>query len=271
MDDWLPRTPIWLLGVALFAITVAATVAGGWLGKRADRMPVQWGHLSEAQTGYVVAAVYTLLGLLVGFTFSIAVERYQLRRELVVQDANAIEQLYLQAQLLGEPDRSRFSALLVQYAENHIALGHAHHENAETANLIASDGALQRDLWRATVSAFRTIRTIDFSSTFVDSVNGVIRIDAERKAVRQGQIPYPIILLLMIYSITAAGLLGAVMNSRKGEIISVVLLFFSTLALMVIADLNRPVEGLIRESQQPMEQMLARLKANPPAKYQVTP
>ena len=268
VGDLLSRTSIWLLGLLLFLAMGAAVLVGAWLSQRVDRLPDRWGHLTETQIGYVVTTVYTLLGLLIGFTFSVAVERFQYRRELVVRDAAAIEQLYLRAQLLEEPHRSRFSDLLVRYAANHIELAQVRREDAHAAKLLAQDNMLERDLWTATVPAFQSIRSIDFSSSFVDSVNEVIAIDVERKAVRSGAIPRAIIVLLIFYSLIAAALLGAVMKSRKGEIVSVVLLGLSTMALMLIADINRPVEGTIRESQEPMKRMLERLRANPPAVYQ---
>lgn len=267
MPDLLVRTPIWLLGLMLFLATFAAAMVGSLLARQ-DRLPDRWGQLSEAQIGYVLSAVYALLGLLVGFTFSVAVERYHHRRELMVQDANAIEQLYLRAQLLDEPHRSRFSDLMVRYAENHIALAQVDRRDADATKLVAEDNALLRDLWTATVPAFQSIRGIDFSSSFVDSVSQVIWTDAERKASREAQIPRTVIWMLFFYSIVAALLLGGVMKSRKGEIVSVALLGLSTLALMLVTDINRPVGGTIREPQGPMIRMLARLKANPPAVYQ---
>lgn len=268
MGDWFSRTPIWLLGIGLFLVTVAAAYAGWRLSRWFASNPGRWGQLTESQEGYIITTVYTLLGLLVGFTFSIAVDRYQDRRELVIRDATSIEQLYLRAQLLDEPHRTRFSNLLVRYAENHLALAKVRHDDIQAKTLIAEDQLLQQDLWTATVPAFQNIRTLDFSSSFVDSVNDVIRTDAERQAARRAQIPRTVILLLIFYSIVAAALLGAIMKSRKGEIASVFLLALSVLALMLITDMNRPVEGTIHEPQEPMERMLARLKASPPAVYQ---
>ncbi len=249
-------------------ITIIASLAGAWSNRRLERHSERWGHLTEAQIGYVVTTVYTLLGLLVGFTFSIAMDRYQQRRELVVQDASAIEQLYLRAQLLDEPHRSRISDTAVRLAENHVRLAAARHDDSHAARLISEDRLLLRDLWMDAVPAYQSIRTLEFSSSFVDSVNKVITIDAERKAARQAQIPRSIILLLIFYSIVAAVLLGAVMNSRKGEWISIGLIGLSTLALMLVTDINRPVEGTIREPDEPMLQMLERLKEGPPATYQ---
>jgi ABC-type transport system involved in cytochrome bd biosynthesis fused ATPase/permease subunit len=147
-------------------------------------------------------------------------------------------------------------------------LAQRHHDDAGAAKLIADDQQLLRDLWTATVPAFQSIRTIDFSSSFVDSVNQVVRADADRKAARRAQIPTTVIVMLIFYSLIAAALLGAVMKGRKGEAAAVIMLSLSVLALMLIVDINRPVSGTIHESQEPMKRMLMRLKANPPAVYQ---
>jgi hypothetical protein len=248
--------------------TAGLALAGARVSSWLSDKPGHWGKLTEAQEGYVVGTVYTLLGLLIGFTFAMAVERFETRRQLVVEDADSIEQLYLRAQLLDEPHRSRFSNLLVRYTQNHIQLAQTHRDNAAASKLIAEDQQLLRDLWTATVPAFQSIRTIDFSSSFVDSVNQVVKADADRKAARRAQIPSTVIAMLILYSLIAAALLGAVMRGRKGEVASIIMLALSVLALMLIVDINRPVSGTIHESQEPMKRMLMRLQANPPAVYQ---
>lgn len=268
LGDWLSRTPIWLLGLWLFLATIAAALAGGRFSAWLARREPGWGKLTDSQEGYVITTVYTLLGLLVGFTFSLAIDRYQDRRQLVTAHATAIEQVYLQAQLLGQPHRTRFSNLLVRYAETQLEIARMRYDSPEAERLLADDSAQERDLWTITVPAFESIKSTDFSSTFIQSVNDLLRIDAERSAARRAEIPRPVLGLLILYSIVAAALLGAVMKSRKGYVVSIFLLGLSTLALVLITDLNRPVEGTIREPQEPMERMLARLKANPPAVYQ---
>ena len=111
-------------------------------------------------------------------------------------------------------------------------------------------------------------RWIDFSSSFVDAIADLIRIDAERKAMRRSQIPTTILAALALYTLVAAAVLGGVMRSRKGRQFNLVVLALNVFALMLVTDINRPVQGTIREPQEPMERMLARLKANPPAVYQ---
>lgn len=268
MDEWFRTAPIWLLGLILFLCTGACALAGARLARVIAEKPGHWANLTEAQEGYVVGTVYTLLGLLIGFTFALAVDRYEARRQLVIQDANAIEELYLRAQLLDEPHRTRFSNLLVRFTENHLQLAEQARDGPATARLVADDQDMLRDIWTATVPAFQSIRTIDFSSSFVDSVNQVIRADADRKEARRAEIPTTVILMLIFYSLIAAVLLGAVMKGPKGEAISIIMLALSVLALMLIVDINRPVGGTIRESQEPMKLMLKRLQANPPPVYQ---
>jgi hypothetical protein len=95
-----------------------------------------------------------------------------------------------------------------------------------------------------------------------------MNIDSERHAARRAEIPTTILVLLIFYSLVAAAVLGAVLRSRKGQQISAALIGLNVLALMLVADINRPVEGSIHESQEPMERMLARLKASPPSVFQ---
>jgi uncharacterized membrane protein YecN with MAPEG domain len=268
MGDWIRTTPIWILGVVLFFATVACAYAGASLSKWIARVRGEDGQLSDSQQGYVVSSVFALLALLVAFTFGLAMDRYQTRRQLVVEHANAIEAVYLKSQLLDEPHRSRFASLLVSYAQLQVQLASLRRDDASAQRLLAEDDSDLRNLWTATVAAFQSVKTLDFSSSFVDSVTDLVKVDAQRKAVRRAQIPTTILAALLFYTLVAAGVLGGVMKTRKGRQFSVVLLALNIFALMLITDINRPVEGTIRESQEPMERMLARLQANPPAIYQ---
>lgn len=267
MGEWFRTTPIWMLGLLLFGATAASAYGGSALSSWVSRYRYE-GELTEAQQGYVVSSIFALFALLVAFTFGLAVDRYQTRRLLVVQEATAIETAYLKAQLLDEPHRSRFANLLIRYSENQLAIAQILHVDPTARKLLAEDDALVRDLWTATVPAFQSVKTIDFSSSFVDAIADLVRIDAERKAMRRSQIPTTIIAALVLYTLVAAAVLGGVMKTRKGRHFNLVLLALNILALMLVTDINRPVQGTIREPQEPMERMLARLKANPPAVYQ---
>lgn len=264
MGELFRTTPIWLLGFAL----LLASIAGAFLGSRIGRFLSAQGSeahkLTENQEGYVVTSVYALLGLLVGFTFSVAFERYELRRDLVIKDANAIETMYLKSQLLEEPYRSTFHRLVIDYSQNHLELGKVRRNDARAARLLAKDDEFRREIWDETGPAFQSIKSLDFSASFVDSVNEMMNVDAERYALRRAEIPTTVLVILIFYSLVAAAVLGGVMRSRRGQQIGAALLALNVLALTLVIDINRPVDGTINESQEPVERMLARLKANPP-------
>ena len=263
MVDWLFQISILMLSLIVLAIMAAASILGRTLNRRDALAEAAGGtQRNETQEGYVVGAVLTLLALLVSFTFAMAIDRFETRRALVLEDAEAIETLYLRAQLLDEPHRSRFSNLLVRYTENRIPLAEVH--GGEGERLLAVNDRLITDLWTATVPAFNTIRGIDFSSSFVDSVNRVIEMDAARKAARTAKIPPAIFAILLLYAFVTAFMLGYVITGRRTRIAGGIVLILFSVWLLLLADINRPVTGFIRESQAPMERLRATMQANPP-------
>ena len=107
-------------------------------------------QISGGQEGYVVSAVLGLLAFLLGFAFSLATDRFETRRHLVLEESNAIGTAFLRAQLLGEPHRARLSDLLVRYTENKIALARAQPD--QQPPLLAIDDKLITEIWAATAA-----------------------------------------------------------------------------------------------------------------------
>lgn len=261
MFDWLIQIPLWLLGILLCASMFAAAWTGFALRKYAQRRDPDFEQRqNDTQEGYIVSAVLALLGLLIGFTFSLVLDRYEARRLLVIEDANAIETLYLRAQLLDEPHRSHISNLLNLYVDNHLALAEA--EGPEAVQLLQDNRHLIADLWLATRPAFASIKGIDFSSAFVDSVNRVIELDTQRKAARMAQIPAAIFAVLFSYSIVSSLVTSYVLSGPRVRLAGLALLVLFTMTLMLISDINRPLNGTIRESQQPMQALRHVLRAH---------
>jgi hypothetical protein len=261
--DWVQGHPTWLLGLFLLGAMVGASWFGASFTLLRGRFRGEQSGMTETQQGHVLTSVYTLVGLLFAFTFGMAIDRFEQRRALVLQDANAIETLYVDAQLLPEPHRSRFSNLLVHYARNHIELAEAQQGDAQANRLLLEDQSLNEELREAMIPAFNSIRTIDFSSSFVDAVNEVIRTDAARRAARRAQVPESIIILLMFYALIAAVALGSFVGSHRGAAINLALMALFVLTFMLLSDINRPTSGTVRENQEPMQRMLNRIERRP--------
>jgi len=267
VGEWVAHAPLLLIAAVLVSGMILAAVLGSYLRRKHDREGRGASKEDDdTQEGYIVSAVLGLLALLVGFTFAMAIDRYDTRRGRVLEEANAIGTTYLRAQLLEEPHRARISHLLVEYTDLRIALGEQPPGPEQTA-LLAKNQALITDLWTATVAAFPAMRQYDISSAFVESMNQVIDLDAARQHARQSRVPAEVYLILFGYYIIAAGVMGYVLVGRRGRQTAAFLLFLFGVSLMLVIDIDRPMTGGIIESQEPMKQLRASLAAQPPAVF----
>jgi hypothetical protein len=264
LQNWLATADILVVAGTLFGSMCVAVIAGRVLRIWHDRRKTHDTE-EESQESYVVTAVLGLLALLMGFSFSLAVDRFDARRLLVVQEANAIGTAYLRVQLLGEPHRARMSDLLIRYESNRLKLAQA--KPGQTDALLSINDALLTDLWAATAAAFDSVKGIDFSSEFVESMNEVIDLDASRKAARQARVPAPVFVVLFVCLVTSACVLGYVMSQVTGRLASGALLILLTIVLMLIVDIDRPTLGGINEGQKPMEDLQKSLAGWPPSVF----
>ena len=261
MVEWLNTVPIPLLGlIFLVAMFSAASIGrlmydhGSW--PRSDK---------DGGESYSVSAILGLLALLTGFTFSLAINRFETRRELVLEHANAIGTAYLRVQLLPEPHRTRLSGLIMEYTDNTVALASAPPD--KTAPLLAKDDDILTRLWAATAAGYDRVQDKPFSAVLVSAINSLIDSDGARRAARVAHIPTEVIVVLLIYLICAATILGYLLKSHPGRIAGIFLILLFTLSLLLVLDIDRPTTGTIRESQRPMQDLRTSLKNQPPAVF----
>jgi hypothetical protein len=244
---------------------VLLLIAAGLLGIVARR----WFHRQSdpderGAEQLIVSAILGLVALLLGFTFALAIDRFDRRGALVVQEANAIGTTWLRAQLLDEPHRSQLSRLLEGYAENRLRLARA--ETPEAARpLLARNDLYQRRLWAATVAAVRPIRHLEISSVLVEAMNATIDIDAERRAVRRAHVPPRVLTALLLCMAVAAYAVGYGLLMLRVKWSVLALLVLLTMAYLLILDIDQPTRGGIKEPQRAMEELVATMRAGPPA------
>ncbi|WP_293400255.1 hypothetical protein [Phenylobacterium sp.] len=263
LKAWVDGAPILILGGAVILLMIAAVAIGVVLKRRRE---FRKDDKEEAEgEGYVVSGVLGLLALLMGFTFALAVDRFETRRSLVLDEANTIGTTYLRTQLLEEPHRSRISGLLVEYAENRLALGKT--DAQREPERLARNDQLVVELWAATSSAFQSIKGLDFSSAYLDSMNALIDLDASRKAARTVHVPTEVFVILVIYMVVTAGVLGYVLVGVRGRAAAAFMLLLLSMSLLLIVDIDRPTRGGVREGQGPMERLVESLKTTPASAY----
>ncbi|HEY5803870.1 MAG TPA: hypothetical protein VIT90_09290 [Lysobacter sp.] len=254
------RLPLWVISLGFFAAMLLAREVGKYLRDRRDRQ-------QDRQDGdaFAMTSVLGLLALLIGFTFSIALARYESRRELVVSEANALGTTWLRMQLLDGSDRDRMETLLRRYVDNRIAFGNAKTANEEVRQYKATE-ALQTELWNSLMAVVTPFRDTPRAALLISTTNESIDLAAERFATRQAHIPPRILRFLALFAILAAGMVGYERGSqRKATTLMFVLL---TLAVTLVIDLDRPTTGVTNVPQGPMLDLRESMVADQPARTQ---
>lgn len=263
--DMLGAASLPLLGLGLFVLMLLAEAIGAGLRRLRRRDEGE----GKGQEELILSAVLGLLALLLGFTFSLAVDRFEVRRQLVLQEANAIGTAYLRAQLLDEPDRVRMSGLLVRYTDNRIALAAAAPPKAR--ELLKVNDALVTEIWKAVKASYPAIRPYPFSAVYVDAINSMIDIGSARVVARLARVPPAVLIVLVVYVLTAAVVIGYVLRGPRSRFVATFLLALLSLALVLIVDINRPRAGAVREGQGPMESLRQTMVTWPPATFDAAP
>lgn len=267
VKSFLEGAPLLILCLSIIALVVIAAFGGHWLRRTHDAGPPGRSREGGDQESYIVSGVVGLLALLMGFTFSLAVDRFEIRRGLVLEEANAIGTAYLRSQLLEEPHRERISSLLIAYTDNRLAVAKLKPNDPGVQAKIAEDDKLLTELWAATSSAFETIKGLDFSSTYVDSINHVIDLDASRRAAMVVHVPTEVFVVLVIYLVVTAGVLGYVLVGPRGRSAAAFMLALTVMSLLLIIDIDSPARGAVRGSQGPLIELQKMLKSQPNSVY----
>jgi hypothetical protein len=255
------RLTSWELGLLFFAVILGATGLGVFLGHRVR-------HLSESLKepfGVLQGALLGVVGLILAFGLSLAVSRYEDRRSNVVDEANAIGTTYLRAQTLAEPIRSRSLDLLVRYTRSAILLSDRvpGSDGADAAR--ASEERIERRLWTLAGEALETAPTANAPRLYVESLNGMIDGETVRVAALTNRVPTAVLVLEVLGSALALGLLAAYLAIVGRGVLAVSLAAaLVAFLLLVTADLDRPTRGMIRIPDTALTNQLASM-TQPPA------
>ena len=262
IHEWLTDLSLVSIGFILLASVLVAAWVGFSLRKMGEGADATEHRDQEAS---IVSGLLGLLALLMAFTFSLTIDRFEIRRALVITDSNAIGTAYLRTQLLPEPHRARLSNLLLNYTRNRILLARA--QRAEVPLLLAKDDRLLTEIWSATIAAHDAVRTLPFSRGFLDSMNTMIDADASRRQERLARVPDRVLAALFLYLVITGAVFGYALSGKRARIAAAILMGLLAVSLLLIIDIDQPNRGRIVESQAPMEAVLETLKNQPPGSY----
>lgn len=245
---------VFLIGIA---IVFLASEFGWRLGTRTK---------GQAASGNISALEQSLLGLLaliVGFTFLMALTRFEARREAVLNEANAIGTTALRARLLPEPHRTESLKLLREYAQIRIDYIPTGKSFAELPTLIDRSNNIQEALWQQVKALSAKDNNMVPTGLFIQALNEMIDNQGKRLSALRNYIPDVVLLSLFGIAAVACGFAGYAsgLDPLRTRLPVFITAFLVCSVIFVILDLDRPNVGFITISQQPMIDTVASLSA----------
>jgi len=261
------KTNLIIISALLFALIVAAAEGGYRWGSNARRRQAAGGATApqKQHVDAIDTALFALLGLLLAFTFSMSVSRYEARKDAMIAEANAMSTAFLRAALIPEPERSEAAALFDRYVAARLELDRPGWDEPSEARHDDQISQLQEELWTKGVTAAEKQPT-SITGLFVSGLTEMLDAQATRDEKRRHQVPDPVLFGIFAVCLAAVGVLGYSAGLGGGRSLAAVLIaaLLLTLVVALIMELDRPYRGFIRVGNQPIRDVLELIRAGLP-------
>lgn len=206
------------------------------------------------QISAVQGATLGLLGLLLGFSFAGATNRFLERQDLILREANAIGTAYLRADMLDEPYRGQLRGVLTTYTAHRIQVSEFLRQGL-TPDMIATINRSHQDMWKAASEGCTQKPAVTMA--VLPPVNEVIDLHASRVAAGKKHLPGLVLGLLIVCSSLSLGVIGygGGLSRQRHSVLAAALAILVGASLWTTIDLDHPRAGLIRLSDQPLRDL----------------
>lgn len=242
MFDRLYDLDFMILYPATMILIAGAAELGAWIGRR-----VRGGATEAADISTLTGAALGLLALLLAFSFSLALSRYDTRRTLVLEEANAIGSTANFALMLPEPAQEPILRLLRDYTAVRIGLG-VPFDPAKLERDVAQSLELQTRLWQQAVAVTATAPQSLPAYRFVASLNEMNNIHERRLTALRYHVPGAVMVMLIGVAMVAMGFTGyqAGVTEAHRRVATLTMALTVAMVIMLVVDLDRPARGLIQ-------------------------
>jgi hypothetical protein len=209
------------------------------------------------------SALLGLMALIIGFTFAMALSRFEARRDAVVQEANAIGTTALRARLLPEPHRSESLSLLREYVQIRLSIVHSGNSLADAKVVVERSNQIQEALWQHAKAMAAQDKSLIPTGLFIQSLNEMIDNQGKRLAALRNRVPNVVLLWLLGVAAIAGGFVGyaSALDAKRTRLPVYIMGLLISVVILLILDLDRPGSGFIQNSQQAMEDTAASIAA----------
>ncbi|MCP3397448.1 hypothetical protein [Bradyrhizobium sp. CCGB20] len=245
----LTHYPLLLFAVSFVALSAVA-VAGAWLRRRNPDTD----HEHNEHLNVILGATLTLLGLIIGFSFSMAINRYDQRKHFEEAEANAIGTEMLRADLLPSASAANVRKILAEYTRLRIEF-YLNKDDDQRKRIDERTAQLQADLWSA-VRTSAAAQPTPVEALALAGMNDVINSQGYTQAAFWNRIPIAAWYLMAVMALCSNALMGYRSRSAKsGAWLVFVLPLIFSFAFLLIADIDAPRHGLIEVRPQNLESL----------------
>lgn len=233
------------LSVLVFIGLLICLEIGFRLGRRnAGKYPER----AHEGIGAIEGVIFALLGLLLAFSLSGATSRLDNRRQLIIQEANAVGTAYLRLDLLPPAEQPVMRQLFRDYLDTRLRVYQLIADEAASNQEQAKAVELQRDIWSRAVAASTGSPDQSTELLLLPALNEMIDVTTSRAIALTTHLPAPIVQLLVIMALMSGLAAGYAMAKRGRRSWIHMLLYAAIVAvtLYVVLDLEYPRSGLIR-------------------------
>lgn len=255
MDRLFTELPLWGVFIGTLFLVLASVEAGFRLARRRQK---ESEFEKEAPVGAMAGATLGLLGFLLAFTFGIAADAFQSRKEALVKEASAIRMTYLLSDVTPAAYRPEIRTVLREYVDERLrwAVGQPDQPGKSARELLDR-------LWKA--AAVVAVQSPGEVDVFLGYVAEIIELQDKRLMVRErSRIPgtyWAVLYLVTVLALAAMGYHVGIAGTATA-LLAVAIAFSAV--ILVIADLDRPRQGFINVSQEPMLDVRATLARSKP-------
>lgn len=244
----------------VFLFSFVVLLASMWVGATFIRRRATPEADTRADLSMILTATLTLLGLIIGFSFAMAISRYDQRKNYEEAEANAIGTEYVRADLLPTADAAKLRALLRNYLDQRV-LFYKTRDQQEIGKINALTTRLQAEMWSAVLPRSPAQQTPTFTLA-VSGMNDVLNSQGYTQAAWWNRIPVAAWALMVAIAICCSMMLGyGAQNSKAERTLLTVLPFVVSISFFLIADIDSPRGGVIRVHPQNLESLADLLRA----------
>jgi hypothetical protein len=250
------NAPLLVFAVTLIGMGVAVHT-GALIGRRARRV------VDQDKSDHMIVITNASLGLLaliIGFTFSMALNRYDQRKNYEEEEANAIGTEYVRADLLPAADAAAIQRLLIRYLGQRLQF-YATRDPRQVEAVNRETAKVQAEMWSAVQRAAKADPTPPVALV-VWGMNDALNRQSYTQAAWWNRIPYGAWTLLITLAVVCNLLIGYIAH-EMGALLLTVLPFLVAVSFFLIADIDSPRQGIIRVIPQDLISLVQSLHAAP--------